>query len=74
MNACRYCEPDSKRCPGYGLCHCGCGEKTRLHRTTCTARGIKRGDVQKYLRDHHTTNPANRTPPLTMAEIKALGG
>ena len=80
MNAevqrCPYCEPGDERCPGYGLCHCGCGETTNLARQSRPMRGgVKRvGQPNKFVLNHQDWGkPRNqRQPPMTEAEIEAL--
>lgn len=38
--------------PTHGLCHCGCGSKTKIAPRTYTARGWVKGEPQPYLRGH----------------------
>lgn len=38
----------------YGLCWCGCGEKTNLSRQTRTDRGQVIGEPVRYLHNHHS--------------------
>lgn len=71
---CQYCDDDDRKCPGRGLCHCGCGRKTTLHTHTVSHRGIRVGDPCQFVRNHHLSKPHLKTPPLTAKQIKALGG
>lgn len=44
---------------GYGLCKCGCGQKTKRSPTKNTLRGYKRGEPYRYIHGHHV----RRTDP-----------
>lgn len=37
---CIYCEPGDRRCPGHGICHCGCEQPTEV--------------AAKFIGDHHS--------------------
>lgn len=47
----------------YGYCHCGCGQKTTLHKQTVRARGFVKGEPRKYIAHHHL-----RSSPLEYVE------
>lgn len=74
MADCQYCEPNDPKCPGRGWCHCGCGQRTNPARHTIKRLRITKGDPNKYLPAHRYSNPRAKTPALSLAEIKALGG
>ena len=42
----------------YGLCRCGCGQKTKIATKTITRLGHKKGQPQYYLKGHAVENPA----------------
>lgn len=71
---CQYCELDDAKCPGRGMCHCGCGKRTNLHPHTVVRKAIHAGDPCQYVQGHRHSKPHLKTPPLSMAEIKAMGG
>ncbi len=51
MAECRYC-PEGE-CPvGYGMCHCGCGEKTNVSKVTRANKNIARDEPLKVVRHH----------------------
>ena len=55
---------------GYGLCHCGCGEKTDLAPQTHRSRGWVNGEPVRYVRGHQA-RAANRVlTALRRAERK----
>jgi len=37
----------------YGYCHCGCGNKTTLAKQSKKTENIKKGDQNKYIKQHH---------------------
>lgn len=41
----------------YGYCHCGCGQKTPLASRTYSARGVFKGEPNKYIIGHTTKLP-----------------
>ena len=47
---------NKKKIP-YGYCHCGCGQKTKLHTETRPSKGYVKGEPRKYIIGH-----ARRTP------------
>lgn len=49
---CRYCDGGDRKCPGRGLCHCGCGKPTLLRKTTSLQLGLHKGEPNKYLAKH----------------------
>lgn len=49
MNCC-YCGPDC--IIPFGLCHCGCGNNTLLHKKNDAHRNGIKGNPQKFLRGH----------------------
>ena len=48
---------ESKSSVPYGLCHCGCGGKTRLARQTQTRRGDVRGEPIRFIKGHNGARP-----------------
>lgn len=49
--ACPYCD---KPCAfGYGICHCGCGQKTRLQSRTRPTRDLIKGRPSKFISGHN---------------------
>lgn len=36
----------------YGLCQCGCGEKTKLHTDNKSTKGYVKGEPRKFIRGH----------------------
>lgn len=38
----------------YGICHCGCGRKTKIIRKTELAQGRIKGQPNKFIKGHHT--------------------
>lgn len=71
---CPHCEPDDPKCPGHGLCHCGCGRKTNFYPKARLRRGVAEGDPCKFVQGHRFANPNAKSRPLSAAELKALGG
>ena len=49
---------DKKEIP-YGLCFCGCGEKTELNPRTYNKIGVKKGEPKKYIYQHQSRGPNN---------------
>lgn len=41
----------------YGLCHCGCGKKTRIARQTRSAIGHTKGEPIQFIHNHHGRRP-----------------
>lgn len=37
----------------YGLCECGCNQRTNLAPQTVSARGYKKGEPRRFIRGHH---------------------
>jgi hypothetical protein len=37
----------------FGLCHCGCGQKTWIPKRTYNQRGWKKGEPVKFVKGHH---------------------
>lgn len=77
--ACRYCLKAPDKCPGYGLCHCGCGQPAKLSEIGSTSRGWVRGEPRKYLAGHFRHGGKPRCPsspyhtePLSLSEIRRL--
>lgn len=62
---------DGVVCPGYGLCHCGCGKPTRI-----AVEGLGYGRPRKYLNNHHVLGKPRgkiqKKPPLTPAQIQDI--
>lgn len=50
--ACQYCDEYDLKCPGRGLCHCGCGKPTLLRKTTSLQLNLRKGDPNKFLAKH----------------------
>lgn len=75
---CPHCIANPAACPGYGLCHCGCGSKTRLtpQYRPSNASGTVAGQPRKFINGHHNHGrirwPKYRNPPLTAAQIKEM--
>ena len=59
---CRYCGPICKI--PFGLCHCGCGSKTKIATISSKKYNQERGQPQKYLYGH-----ARRGPALPAADL-----
>lgn len=41
---------------GYGLCECGCGQKTTIASRTDKSRGAVKGEPRRFVRSHGTKN------------------
>lgn len=48
------CEPG---CPLYGICHCGCGQPTKLAPSSSAARSCVGGRLRVWLRGHASRLP-----------------
>lgn len=57
------CNP---RCKMYGLCHCGCGDKTKVARAKSRRWGQDKGEPYVFLNHHH--KPAQWGEPRRMAD------
>lgn len=49
---CQYCDEYDHKCPGAGLCHCGCGQPTLMRKATSLLQGLRKGTPNKYLAKH----------------------
>lgn len=45
------------RCPGSGLCECGCGEQTELASRTRSANGHIKGQPKRFVHGHENRKP-----------------
>src|SRR5215218_1192857 len=45
-------EAPSRNSIAYGYCHCGCGERTNLVRSSNRSQGLVKGEPRRYLRGH----------------------
>lgn len=48
---------DSQPSVPYGLCHCGCGERTKIANHTDHRYGSVLGEPRRYLKGHHRRGP-----------------
>lgn len=46
----------------YGYCHCGCGQRTSVHRVNVSTRGIVKGEPARYLANHYQRNSDKEFP------------
>ena len=44
---------------GYGLCECGCGQKTTIASRTNADRGAVKGEPRRFVRGHGAHNRSN---------------
>lgn len=50
----------------YGYCHCGCGEKTKPAVQTRTKDGVKKGEPQRFVYNHHIRRPEHKAKMLAV--------
>lgn len=70
---CPYCQPDATDCPGYGRCHCGCGEPTNIAPTNTPTTKIR--EHYKYVSKHMARDPKmHKRINITIGNPSAHGG
>jgi hypothetical protein len=62
---------DVDECEFSGVCHCGCGDATKVSEYTHAARGYKRGFPMKYLTGHHLRDPRHPHAQRNKGELHA---